>query len=556
MSLKEKLQQEQQFIKAKEDQKDQNKLIEGLKKLEGEKKLLLEKRQRLLDAEANLHTAYQQAGERSQEFLKTSKDLDDIMESYSDVMKDKGISNKGDLLNHSDFLKEKEVKDYKDTGIKRRESVAKISHLKETHFKGVVTRGGKKEGEELSPREKMFSSLQHEIAILDGEIVILENKEKELLGNINEEPRELLKKLCREESKDLSINLGVFDFQINDKPGFAVSFELVEKGDKYGREIAQDILFEKLQQYYYGQHINHQQAEDLKKVINTRWLSSEAHKKFEYSNDYSMVRNYLEKNQALKRFLNNSIKGVLRALDPETILSIKSRDGYLESIENKSAEDKLSESHKERREVEKEIEALTKDIQQKLGKSAYNPSIFTSKLKTEKAKLKIDFYKEAAEAFRHNRNPLENKALWEKARKLISQEALDKSEAEKIQKMATQINDCLKNEKMFHENYSLVGRYFDKNEIPKSFFEKDFFSSKEISISDFIKTVQNKQEEVQEELQKGDFPDRANELKKVFKEYFFACQESQKITFRLTNLSAHERLVSSFFEMFGRDNEV
>lgn len=555
MSLKEKLQQEQQFIKAKEEQKDQNKLIEELKKLEEEKKILLEKRQRLLNTESDLGAAYQQAGERSQEFLKTSKNLDDIMESYSDVMKDKGISNKGDLLNHSDFLKEKEVKDYKDTGIKRRESVAKISHLKETHLKGVVTRGGKKEGEELSPREKMFSTLQRETAVLDSEIVILENKEKELLGNINEEPRELLKKLCREESKDLSINLGVFDFQINDKPGFAVSFELVEKGDKYGREIAQDILFEKLQKHYYGQHIDHQQAEDLKKVINTRWLSSEAYEKFEYSNDYSIVKNYLRKNQELKKFLN-STKNILQNLDPETVLLINSKNGYLESIENKSDSDKLKEAQDEKNKIKKQIEALASQVRYKLSKSAYNPSIFTSKLKTEKAKLKINFYKEAVEVFGDELNPFVKRSFWERAEELVSQEVLDKSEAEKIRELANRKSNCLKNEEIFNNNCAMViHRFFHRNNIPSSLLEKGVFNSEEISISDFIKIVQNKQEEVQKELQKGDFPDRANELKKVFKEYFFACQESQKITFRLTNLSAHERLVSGFREIFGRDNE-
>ncbi len=555
MSLKEKLQKEQQFIKAKEEQKDQNKLIEELKKLEEEKKNLLEKKQRLLNAESDLGTAYQQAGERSQEFLKNSKDLDDIMESYSDVMNDKGISSKGDLLNHPDFLKEKEVEDYKDAGIKRRESVAKISRLKESHINGVVTRGGKKEGEELSPREKMFSSLQHEISILDGEIVILENKEKELLGNINEEPRELLKKLCREESKDLSINLGVFDFQINNKPGFAVSFELVEKGDKYGREIAQDILFEKLQKHYYDQHIDHQQAEDLKKVINTQWLSSEAYNKFEYSNDYSIVRNYLRKNQELKNFLN-STKDILQNLDSETILSIKSRNGYLESIENKSDSDKLKEAQEKKNKIKKQIEALASQVKYKLSKSAYNPSMFTSELKTRKAKLKINFYKEAAEVFGDKFSPLVNWSFWERAEELASQEVLDKSEVEKIRELANRKSDCLKNEEIFNDNCAMVSnRFFHRNNIPSSLLEKGVFNSEEISISDFIKIVQNKQEEVQKELQKGDFPDQANELKKVFKEYFFACQESERITFKLKNLSAHERLVSGFREIFGRDNE-
>lgn len=552
MSLKEKLDQKRELKVEISKKQEQENIVAELAKIEEEKSLIAQKRIHLADAMAAFSMAYSEANKFNNTFKEKSEKLDKLMDEYGDVLKDIDINTKSELIADKEFTQEIEAEEYKISSRNRKEAVAKVAKLKATR-PDLDFRGGKKEGEEKSPRELAMEALQKEVDELDLELSSLTEKEQELITEKDIKPEEFLIKLCREEMSKLSdMSYPNYDFRINNKPGFNLTYKVLDLGEKYGAGITKKLLQEKFEKEYSGG------AREIEQAIDLSWagalIRTELDKK-----ELAPVKDYMEKKRSTEYFLQritpyNPKEGQIldKNLNPDFLLKV-GHDEYKSIIVYPDYENENKGSAR----VSEITNAFKSLSEKKINESndILNKNIvFGANKKKKLARCRSNFYDTVKKAFEYsNYLPDQNSDFWKKFRKNRDEKIISDEEAQAIERMYQLKKKALDDLKKVREERNYVNSAFCEL-IPKNILaQADWLSEGVISLKDFKKSVEKYLEDLNSNAEKTDLASEAERVKKLFRDYSKALKKA-------TSIRSDDRILGSIKHDAGRligyDSEI
>lgn len=528
MSLKEKLDQKRELKVEVSKKREQENIVAKLAKIEEEKSLIAQKRIHLADAMAAFSMVYSEAAKFNNTFKDKSEKLDKLMDEYGDVLKDIDINTKSELIADNEFTQETEAEEYKISSRNRKNAVAKVVKLKTTR-PDLNFRGGKKEGEEKSPRELAMEALQKEVDEMDLELSSLTEKEQELIAEKDTKPEEFLTKLCNEEmSKFGDIIYPNYDFHINGKPGFNLTYKVLDLGEKYGAGITKKLLQEKLEKKYSGG------AREIEQAIDLSWagglIRNELDKK-----EMTPVKDYMEKKRSTEYFLGritpyNSEEGQIldKDLNPDFLLKVD-HNGYKNMIVYPDHQNENNGNSKVD-EISNAFKNLSKSKIDESSNILNRNSLFLTAKKKQLARDRSNFYYTVKKSFEHiNYLPDQNSDFWKKFRKNRDEKIISDEEAQAIERMYQLKKKALDDLKKVREEKNYVNSAFCEL-IPKNILYKaDWLSEGVTSLKDFKKSVEKYLEDLNSNAEKTDLASEAERVKNLFRDYSKALKKATSI---------------------------
>lgn len=391
--LAHKLEEERSFANAKAELEEQKKIQTTIEKLQARKddlKKSLNQAELLIN---DFSEAYQEAVEKQGEFKENFENLSLIMEEFHEILAKRGIESIDDLASDPQYGEHKESHRYKESAAVRKKAISNLADLK-TSRPDLNFRGGKRDGEERSPREIAFETMNLEKDKISKELDLLDNKIESLSSELDESPFEQLTELCREEFEEhfKETSFENNSFSINNEPGPYINYKLLDLAKKYDEEVVKSLLKEKLSSHYYKKPINTIASINQEELINSvdfLWLEADINKITRATNpeDKDLI-NHLNKKTKLGTDLE-----LLERLDKNKYADLKF----------KSYKDMTGEMHmsyeRDNDGFRKKLQELQEDYVHNMEKKMEEDKkvldknkLFISKSKREKSRSRYDFY--------------------------------------------------------------------------------------------------------------------------------------------------------------------
>lgn len=506
--------------------------------------------------------SFQKASFTQENYKEATLPLKESLDNYGDILKNKGIENTVDLVNDEEYANEKESLEYKKKDVDRREAFKDLAKIKASRPE-LDFRGGKKEGEEKSPREMSFETMKKEIEEVGNEMEEITIELEKLNSSIDED----LEKSIIEAAKpvfDETHEKNDFNdryFLINKKPGPIMYEKYFKMADKFSEDIVKKLLVEKTAATLYEKpldKLDSKEKESLKDNIDYLWLSSKLKETINKPNlEEQELLSYLKD----RKILENLVKDCNYAfsnLPAEENFNIT--ENYSGGIRINVNDDHYHTFSKEFKGIK---EGYLKDIKIK-GDEDYEivvkDSLFTSKSKKDKARKRSDLFKKIVYEIDNGNY---NNGLSKDTRNLVfelnDKQILSAEELSEFDAIASKYDELINNFKKENKNKSdyssILGNYNNKlkdNQLKKSVINSLFKKGETVNTKEIITRTKNALEEISKEGEINGLDKKGEELKEKFEELVKMIEKNK------SNMQyGYDRDVSSYyFDMYFDNPEI